>query len=396
MFGFRNIFVCNSQIQNNLMHLSHHQHFFFSNQYLGRKSLNLKMGIVGMANIGKSTTFNLLTNLNVPAENFPFCTIDPNLAIVPVPDPRFENLCKLYEPNKKVASTLSIIDIAGLVKGASEGHGLGNEFLSHIQSVDGIYHIIRGFSDEKILHTEGEMDAFRDLTIIIEELIAKDLQYLNKRLEELKKKLRNNKDRDLIANYELLSKAKDSLKKKISLKNLKWSNEEIEKLNKHLFLTAKPMMYLINLSSEDYEKIIQKEKLNKKFIENIEAWVKKNGGGQIIPYSAEYELKNPKSKHSLIQNIIYSGYKLLNLIHFFTVGSDEVKSWTIRKSMVAEEAAGLIHTDFQKYFVSAEVCSYENLIKYGKDKISRYTKKEGRNYEIKDGDIINFKVKMRK
>lgn len=305
MYGFRNIFVCSSQ--NNLMHLSYyHQHFFFATQHLGRKSLNLKMGIVGMANIGKSTTFNLLTNLNVPAENFPFCTIDPNLAIVPIPDPRFENLCKLYHPNKRSPSTLSIIDIAGLVKGASEGHGLGNEFLSHIQSVDGIYHIIRGFPDEKILHTEGEMDAFRDLTIIIDELIAKDMQFLNKRLEELKKKLRNNKDRDLIANHELLCKAKDSLKKKISLKNVKWTNEEIEKLNKHLFLTAKPMMYLINLSAEDYEKVIKKEKINKKFIENIENWVKKNGGGQIIPYSAEYELKNPKSNHSLIQfNSLY-------------------------------------------------------------------------------------------
>ncbi len=349
-----------------------------------------------MANVGKSTTFNLLTNLNVPAENYPFCTIDPNLSIVPIPDPRFEHLCTVFNPKKRHPATLSIIDIAGLVKGASEGHGLGNEFLSHIQSVDGIYHVIRGFDYEKILHTEGVMDPFRDLNIIIGELIAKDLQYLEKRLEDAKKKSRNSKDKDLAANYEVLSKADASLRKKISLKNVIWSKEEIEKLNKHLFLTAKPMIYLVNLSKMEYEKVIKKEKIEKRYLQNIEEWVKKNGGGQVIPYSAEYEQQNPNSKHSLIKHIIYAGYKLLNFIHFFTVGSDEVKCWTIKDKMPANEAAGLIHTDFQKYFVSAEVCGYQDFLKIGPDRMVRNMRKEGKGYIIKDGDIVTFKSKSKK
>ena len=363
---------------------------------LGRSSMNLRMGIVGMANVGKSTTFNLLTNLNVPAENYPFCTIDPNLSIVPIPDPRFEHLCTVFSPKKRHPATLSIIDIAGLVKGASEGHGLGNEFLSHIQSVDGIYHVIRGFDYENILHTEGVMDPFRDLNIIIGELIAKDMQYLEKRLEDAKKKSRNSKDKDLAANYEVLSKADASLRKKISLKNVAWTKEEIEKLNKHLFLTAKPMIYLINLSKMEYEKVIKKEKIEKRYIKDIEDWVKKNGGGQVIPYSAEYEQQNPNSPHSLIKNIIYAGYKLLNFIHFFTVGRDEVKCWTIKDKMPANEAAGLIHTDFQKYFVSADVCGYQEFLKIGQDRMARGMRKEGKGYIIKDGDIVTFKSKAKK
>ena len=363
---------------------------------LGRNSMNLRMGIVGMANVGKSTTFNLLTNLNVPAENFPFCTIDPNLSIVPIPDPRFEKLCSIFEPKKRVPATLSIIDIAGLVKGASEGYGLGNEFLSHILSVDGIYHIIRGFDYENIVHTEGAMDPFRDLNIIIQELVAKDLQFLEKRLEEAKKKLRNSKDKDLAATFEVLSKANENLRKKNSLKNVKWTNQEIEKLNKYLFFTAKPMIYLINLSKTEFQKILKKEKIDKKYFENIDTWVKKNGGGQVIPYSAEWEKENPNSKDSLIKPIILSGYKLLNFIHFFTVGSDEVRCWTIRDKMIARDAAGMIHTDFQKYFVSAEVCSYADFLKTDPSKMARSIRKEGKNYVIKDGDIITFKSKAHK
>ena len=361
--------------------------------HLGRNSMNLKMGIVGMANVGKSTTFNLLTNLQVPAENYPFCTIDPNLSIVQIPDPRFEHLCNVFEPKKRVPATLSIIDIAGLVKGASEGYGLGNEFLSHIQAVDGIYHVIRGFDYENIVHTEGVMDPFRDLNIIIEELIAKDMQLLDKRLEDARKKSRNTKDRDVIANFEVLSKVKDNLKKKISLKNVKWTNQEKERLNKHLFLTTKPMIYLINLSKMEYQQYLKNEKIDKKYIQNIEDWVKKNGGGQVIPYSAEFEQQNPSHNASLIKTIVMGGYKLLNFIHFFTVGSDEVRCWTIREKMTASEAGGLIHTDFQRYFVSAEVVHYDDFLKMGPERMSRGVKKEGKNYVIRDGDIITFKSK---
>lgn len=219
----------------------------------GRPGNTLKMGIVGLPNVGKSTTFNLLSKLTVPAENYPFCTIEPNLAKVHVHDIRFDKLVEMWKPKSQVTATLSILDIAGLVPGASKGEGLGNSFLSHIREVDGIYHVLRAFDNPEIIHTENEVDPIRDLQIISDELRYKDMEMVEKRLEECDKAIHKQNDKASIAEKELLQKVKITLENKRWVRQDEWSPKEIEELNKHLFLTAKPVVYLVNLSQEDFK-----------------------------------------------------------------------------------------------------------------------------------------------
>lgn len=216
---------------------------------LGRPGNTLKMGIVGLANVGKSSTFNFLSNLNVPAENYPFCTIDPNTAHALVPDDRFDHLCKIWNPKKQLRPTLEIIDIAGLVPGASEGQGLGNAFLSHINGVDGIYHVVRAFDDPRIAHTEGRVDPVKDMEIICEELIKKDLQMLEKKTAGLARRSHDKNAKDELS---VLNKVKELFAKKLWVKDYDWEEKEVMILNTHLFLTSKPVIYLINMSAEDY------------------------------------------------------------------------------------------------------------------------------------------------
>ena len=271
----------------------------------------------------------------VPAENFPFCTIDPNLAQINIPDKRFTDLCTRYNPKNKVPATLSITDIAGLVKGASEGRGLGNAFLSHISGVDGIFHVIRAFEDDEIVHDEGDIDPVRDLNIIHSELALKDIQQIDKRMADLDKTIeRNNKKADK-EEKEVLEKAKGLLENELWVKDQEWTGKEIEFLNKHYFLTAKPVVYLINISEEEYQ-----TKKNK-FLVKIQEWIATHGGGPMIPFSAAYEfslvaqgaideesratIAEQNGAPSAINKIIKAGYKALRLGHFFTVGEDEVR-----------------------------------------------------------------------
>lgn len=219
----------------------------------GRPGNTLKMGIVGLPNVGKSTTFNLLSKLTVPAENYPFCTIEPNLAKVHVHDPRFDKLVEMWKPKSQVTATLSILDIAGLVPGASKGEGLGNNFLSHIREVDGIYHVLRAFENPEIIHTENEVDPIRDLKIISDELRFKDIEIAEKRLEECLHKINKQNDKNAKAEKELLDKVKSVLESGKWIRQEDWSAKDVEELNKHLFLTAKPVVYLVNLSSEDFK-----------------------------------------------------------------------------------------------------------------------------------------------
>jgi len=369
---------------------------------MGRPSNTLKMGIVGLPNVGKSTTFNLLSNLTVPAENYPFCTIDPNIAKVLIPDVRYDKLVELYKPKSKVPTSLSVTDIAGLVPGANEGLGLGNAFLSHIQAVDGIYQVVRTFEDEEIIHTEGEVNPVRDLDIITEELCLKDIQVLDKRVDDLEKQIKRTNLKPAKDELEVLLKAHEMLKARKFIKDGEWTMRDIEFLNDHYFLTSKPMVYLANMSESDYKK------KGNKWLPKIAAWVSEHGGGPVIPYSAEYEAKvllnetaEAKKKFceefgapSTINKIIKIGYSTLNLIHFFTCGEDEVRAWTVRQGAKAPQAAGVIHTDFEKGFICAEVVKYEDVIALGSEsacKAEGKLQQKGKEYEVQDGDIILFK-----
>lgn len=370
---------------------------------LGRLGTNLKVGLVGLPNVGKSTLFNILTSSQVAAENFPFCTIDPNESRVPVPDKRYDYLCDYFQPLSKVPAFLNVVDIAGLVKGANEGQGLGNAFLSHIRACDAIFHLCRCFEDENVSHVEGDINPVRDIEIINEELRLKDEEYLLNIIDKMERTVLRGGDKKAKPEYDVLCKIKNLVvdeKKHIRFSD--WNALEIEVLNKHLFLTSKPMIYLINLSEKDYIK-----KKNK-WLPKIKEWVDKNDPkAAIIPFSGAFEHKltemDPEEKkkclqevqaNSNLEKIIVTGYKTLQLAYFFTSGKDEVKAWTIQKGTKAPQAAGRIHTDFEKGFIMAEVMKFDDFKEEGSEtalKAAGKYRQQGRNYIVEDGDIIFFK-----
>lgn len=250
---------------------------------LGRFGKTLKMGLVGLPNVGKSTTFNFLSNLDVPAENYAFCTKEPHEARVPVPDARFDKLCEIFNPKSKVPAFLNIWDIAGLIRGAHEGAGLGNAFLSNIQAVDGIYHVVRAFDDAEITHYEGDVDPIRDMEIISEELIMKDLTAINTAMVELDKVIKRSNDKASKEEKEVLEKALEQLKTGRWIKDGTWLASDVSTLNKHLFMTAKPVIYLANISIKDFQS--QKNK----WLPKMKEWIKAKCPGTMVPFSASYE-----------------------------------------------------------------------------------------------------------
>ncbi|KLO15253.1 hypothetical protein SCHPADRAFT_902535 [Schizopora paradoxa] len=376
---------------------------------LGRPGNNLKIGIVGVPNVGKSSFFNVLSKTDLgKSANYPYATIDPEEARVPVPDPRFDWLCATYKPASKVPAVLTCIDIAGLTAGASTGAGLGNAFLSHVRAVDGIFQLVRAFDDAEVTHVEGDVNPVRDMEIIQTELRLKDIEWVTKDLENLKKTSRS------LGNSSLADKAKKeeiATKEKI-LKTLKddnkdvrkidWGNKEIEVVNSLQLLTAKPVTVLVNLSEKDY---IRKKN---KWLPKIKAWIDENNPGDaLIPFSVALEerlaVMSPEEQAeeeksigatSALGKITNVGYQCLDLIRYFTCGPDEVRAWTIRRGTKAPQAAGVIHSDFENKFVCGEIMSYEDLHEHGSEaavKAAGKLRQQGKPYEMVDGDIAYWK-----
>ena len=378
---------------------------------LGRATNNVGMGIVGLPNVGKSTFFNCLTKLHVPAENYPFCTKEPNLAKVNVPDNRFDLLCKAFKPKSEINAVLTVTDIAGLVKGAAEGAGLGNAFLSHIRAVDAIYHMLRAFDDKNVTHVETSVDPVRDIKIIEGELLAKDLETCKKALVPLAKYCRNGHgSKEQAATYKTLLEVEKKLEEGVAVRDVKWGPKDIPEINEQYFLTAKPMIYLVNLKHKSY--VNKRSNYLPKILESVKA---RDPGAQIIAFSAEYEsayidaelggpdvlaqfLKDNNNMPSMLPKIIKSGYSTLRLQNFFTCGADEVRAWSIREGCLAPQAAGVIHTDFEKGFICADIYSFKDWKAQGADenaekkvKAAGLCRMQGKNYEMQNGDIVFFK-----
>lgn len=369
---------------------------------LGRFGTSLKCGIVGLPNVGKSTFFNVLTKQAAAAENFPFCTIDPNESRVAVPDSRYDWLCEHWKPPSCIPAYLHVVDIAGLVQGAHEGKGLGNAFLANIDACDALFHVVRAFEDDDVTHIEGDVNPVRDLEIISEELRLKDAQYLNKQIASMEKTVLRGEGKKMKPELELLQKTLTTVEEKSDIRFGVWNNSEVELLNKHLFLSAKPVIYLVNLSERDY--IRRKNK----WLVKIKEWVdSKDPNATVIPFSGALEQKlvdmpdDEAAKYcaeqkvqSALPKIITNGYKALNLQYFFTCGHDEVRAWTIMKGTRAPQAAGKIHTDFEKGFIMAEVQKYDDFKELGTEaavKTAGKYRQQGRNYIVEDGDIVFFR-----
>ncbi len=366
--------------------------------------MGLKAGIVGLPNVGKSTLFNAITKKNILAANYPFATIDPNVGIVTVPDERLAKLEEMYVPERLIATSYEFTDIAGLVKGASLGEGLGNKFLSHIREVDAIVEVVRCFDDNNIIHVENTVDPIRDIEIINLELILSDLEILTNRIDKIKKKAETNRDKEALEELNILKKAKDNLEKNIPLRLIEFSEEEMNVLSSFAFLTIKPMIYLANVSEDD----VAKE--DNDYVKKVKEYASKENS-KVIKMCAKLEselseLNDDDKKEMLnavgieesgLDKLIKETYDLLGLATYFTVGSDEVRAWTFKKGMNAKKCAGIIHTDFEKGFIKAEVMSYDDLIKYGSEqkvKEAGRARLEGKDYIMQDGDICYFRFNV--
>ena len=361
----------------------------------------LKAGIVGLPNVGKSTLFNAITKQDILAANYPFATIDPNVGVVSVPDLRMNVLNDMYMPERLILASFEFTDIAGLVKGASTGEGLGNKFLSHIRETDAIVEVVRCFDDSNIIHVEGVPDPIRDVEIINLELTISDLEIVNNRLGKIEKKAMTTKDADSLVEVEALRKAKDALEKSIPLREVDFTSEELDKIKSFQFLTMKPILYLANVSEED----LSKE--DNQYVKELREYLK-NTNTRIIKTCCKVEselaelsieekqemLEMLGIKSSGLDDLINATYSLLGLKTYFTVGSDEVRAWTFKDGMNARDCAGIIHTDFKEGFIKAEVMSYDDLVKYGdelKVKEAGRLRIEGRDYIMQDGDICHFR-----
>lgn len=364
----------------------------------------MKIGIVGLPNVGKSTLFNAITKAGAESANYPFCTIEPNVGIVNVPDERIDVLSKMYETDKSTYATIEFVDIAGLVKGASLGEGLGNKFLSHIRETDAIAEVVRAFEDENIVHVSGKVDPIDDIEIINLELILADTETIEKATVRYEK-LAKSQDKTAIATLKVLEKAKNWLKENKPIRTLELDDEEKALLKDVYLLTNKPIIYIANVSESQISNIDNDPLVNK-----VKEYAKKENA-QVIALCAKLEedlselddedkkamMSEYGIKESGLDKLVKASYSLLGLISYLTAGKQEVRAWTIKKGTKAPQAAGKIHSDFERGFIKAEVVSYDDLVKYGSTTAAKekgLVRLEGKEYVVEDGDVILFRFNV--